>query len=127
MPPTPSRSQWSRELVLGSGWGEGLPGRSPSWGCRAYRTLPALALSSVVTRADRPSDPRRGGSLWTKASGDSCSHVANARGSLLDFTSGGRVSLHCHELCDPPTGLQDLLCVRTFPGTISKPREVLSE
>lgn len=74
----PERVERSGELVLGSGRGEGLPGWSLSWGCRAYRTLPALVLSSVVTRADGPSGPQRGDSLGTKASGDSCSHVANA-------------------------------------------------
>lgn len=78
-------------LVLG--WGGG--GASQDGHGAAARTEPPSGrVLSGGTRADGLWGPRRGGSLGTKASGDSCSCVANARGSLLDFTSGGGVSLH---------------------------------
>ena len=78
---------------VGDGWcwalGDG-GGPSTRTGHWVPKPLPSFAISGG-TRAERTEDRC---SLETRASGDGFSCIANPRGSLLNSTDRGRITLH---------------------------------
>lgn len=83
-PPPPRSRGW---LVLDS----------RRWGRALHQDGSLGLVYRNVSRSLLVMGPRVGGSLGTKASGDSFSCVANTRGPSLGFTNGGRVCLHLSE------------------------------